>query len=147
MTSSEATNFGGHFYFAREGTLSIRVNSVGTGVAPSGRGRKANLLEQRFEVVSRGRNAGEDPPAGLPDPRVRPRERAHRPAGADEPLPRLVRLGRELLEKRRRSPRAQDPRYARCQLARFDQPRVHAVHADRSGLVRGVPGEPDAVLT
>ena len=31
-----------------------------------------------------------------------------------------------------------------CQLARFDQPRVHAVHADRSRLVRGVPGEPDA---
>ena len=67
-------------------------------------------------------------------------------AGAEEPLPRLVRLGRELLEKRRRSPRALDPRYARCQLARFDQPRVHAVHADRSRLVRGVPGEPDASL-
>ena len=42
--------------------------------------------------------------------------------------------------------RAQDPRYARRQLARFDQPRVHAVHADRSRLVRGVPGEPDASL-
>ena len=34
--------------------------------------------------------------------------------------------------------------HARRQLARFDQPRVHAVHADRSRLVRGVPGEPDA---
>ena len=84
--------------------------------------------------------------AVLPDPRVRPRKRAHRPAGAEEPLPRLVRLGRELLEKRRRSRRAQDPRHARRQLARFDQPRIHAVHADRSRLVRGVPGEPDASL-
>ena len=46
-----------------------------------------------------------------PDPRVCPRKRAHRLAGAEQRLPRLVRLGRELLEKRRRSPRALDPRY------------------------------------
>lgn len=42
------------------------------------------------------------------------------------------------------APRAQDPHHARRQLARFHQPRVHAMHADRSRLVRGVPGEPDA---
>src|SRR6266511_1519199 len=108
--------------------------------------READLLEQRFEILSRGRNAGDDPRPGLPHPGVRARKRAHLTAGAEEPLPRLVRLGRELLKKRRRPLRAQDPRHARRQLARFHQPRVHAVHADRSRLVRGVPGEPEASL-
>ncbi len=55
-----------------------------------------------------------------------------------------MRLGGELLKERSRSPRAQDLRDARRQIARFHQPRVHAVHADRSGLVRGVADEPDS---
>lgn len=63
-----------------------------TGIASSRRGREADLLEQRFEVVFRGRNAGEDPCRGLPNPRIGPRKRADRPAGAEKPLPRLVRL-------------------------------------------------------
>ena len=110
------------------------------------RDREADLVEQRFEVVSRGRNAGEGPRPGLPDPGLCPRKRAHRRAGAEELLPRFVRLAREFLEERRRSHRVQDPRYTRCQRACFDQPRLHAVHADRSRLVRGVPGDPDAPL-
>src|SRR3972149_5340383 len=71
--------------------------------------------------------------------------RAH-PPGVEEPLPPLLRLWRELLGRRRRCPRAMDPRDALCQLVCLDQPRVHAVHADRSRLVRGVPGEPDAAV-
>src|SRR6478672_9159431 len=45
-----------------------RESSAETGVAPSQRSREADLLEQRFEIISRSRNAGEDPSPGLPDP-------------------------------------------------------------------------------
>jgi hypothetical protein len=53
---------------------------------------------------------------------------------------------RRLVEKRRWLAPALDSSDAICQIARFDQSRIHAVHADRRGLVRGVPREPDASL-
>src|SRR5438105_2305663 len=109
---------------------------------PSRRGGEADLPEQRFYVVARGRNAGDDSVPDLADPGVRAGKRAHFRA-AEESLPRLVRLGRKLLKKRRRPLPAQDARHARRELARFNQPRIHAVDGDRSCLVRGVPGEPD----
>src|SRR3954471_13668284 len=105
---------------------------------------EADLVQQRLEIGPRGGNAVENPRLVVPDPRVRVGKRANTCAGSEEPLPSLVHLGRERLEERRRFPRAQDPRDACRQLARFDDPRVHAVHADRSRVVRGVPGEPDA---
>ena len=100
----------GSFYHECRGSQASASARTLVRRAPSRRDREADLLEQRLEVVSRGRNRGDDPRPGLPNPRVRARKRAHLAAGAEEPLPRLVRLGRELLEKRRRSPRALDPR-------------------------------------
>jgi hypothetical protein len=75
-----------------------RESSAETGAAPLRRRREPDLSEKRFEVVARGRHAGEDPRSRLSDPRVRPRKSAHLPTGAEEPLPRLVRLGREFLK-------------------------------------------------
>ena len=62
------------------GEVHRRESSAGTGVAPLRRGREANLPEQRFEVVARGWNAGEDPRPRSAGPTGRPRE-----AGAPRP--------------------------------------------------------------
>src|SRR5262245_53162418 len=62
------------------------------------RGREADLPEQRLDLISRSGQTREDPRGVLADPCVCLGKRAHRAIRAEEPLPCLVCLGRELLE-------------------------------------------------